>query len=134
MSMNRLTENKTNIHVYLYEFKIHVWMLFLTEYQSSCLIIMIRRKPELCFFFLLNEHFRYVYIMRGSRKKFKGVVRWIAVFSRGCPKPIVVFGFFGGRGAILQCKRKFEISRRWGGHQTPPPNPPSRSAYVNMEI
>lgn len=78
--------------------------------------------------------------MRGSRKKISrewsdgklclpGVVRSL----------FVKLGFFfGGGGAILQCKRKFEISRTeevgWSPDPPPPPNPSSRSAYVNMEI
>lgn len=63
-------------------------------------------------FFLLNEHFWYVYIMRGSRKNFQGVVRWISVFARGCPRPI----FWSFYNANLG--KKFP-----GGVDTRPPPP-----------
>lgn len=77
--------------------------------------------------------------MRGSRKKFPGSGPMESCVCQGWSEAYLLnWGFFlGGEGAILQCKRKFEISRTeevgWSP-DPPPPNPSSRSAYVNMEI
>lgn len=75
--------------------------------------------------------------MRGSRKKFPGSGPMESCVCQGWSEAYLLnWGFFWGGGAILQCNRKFEISRteEVGWSPDPPPNPSSRSAYVNMEI